>query len=310
MSDNRGIGVLNWVIMAVVFSMILFKWPATGHAATVDRSKPNVYKGGSWSLGNTGVKEVTKDGRPALEVPTREVGVIFRSPAFAVKPNKLYTCVIDFRGDVWPSTSIRFSISFFKGSTHLGNSKTASGWMYKKDEVGKWREAPNVFKTPGNANKALVLMSRVEDSNMSNPTFLSKAVYCHEGNFWKGNPDPKRPFDGSFIKVSANGVFAIDGKPTFLRCAYPDNNNPRKDSRWPQLVKAGFNCNMWVASLKALQSSVKHGMKYNFLTISPAYHKKSRPPQQGWAYGNLGWVEKTVKSILNSPQSKNLVGYL
>ncbi len=90
---------------------------------------------------------------------------------------------MDFKGEVWPSTSIRFGISFYKGGNFLGNSKTASTWMYRKDEVGKWREAVNVFKSDKKADKALLLMSRFEDSNESVPTFLSSKVHCHEGNY-------------------------------------------------------------------------------------------------------------------------------
>jgi hypothetical protein len=278
-------------------------------AAKVDRSRPNIYKGGTWNLSSSGVAHVTKDGISSLSVSSRGgSGVIFRSPKFAVSSGKQHTCVVDFKGDVWPSTSIRISVSLYNGNTHLGNVKEASTWMYRKGEEGKWQEAPIVFNTK-NATHALMLMSRFEDSNQSKPTFLSKNIHCHEGNHWIGNPDPKIPFNGSFVKVTSTGEVTIDGKPTFLRCAFPDNNDPNRTTVLKRHADAGFNCNMWAANATQTGISVNAGLKYVFIALAPYYHYKTHPKEQkGWGYNNLELMEKNIKGVL-AKYGKNVVGY-
>ncbi len=54
---------------------------------------------------------------------------------------------------------------------------------------------------------------------------------------------------------------------------------------------------------------VTRELTYSFFTLSPYFHKKSNPPQKGWAYGKLDLLEKTLKKIMASPYAKYMVGY-
>lgn len=285
---------------------------ATSYSATLDRSRPNVYgehPTSKWSLGSVTVDSRVQHLRaPAFRVRPK---AIFHSPPFEVKPNTTYSCVVDFRGDTWPSTSLRFSLAFYRGGKHLSNANTASTWMYRHDQVGEWREAVNVFKTPPTTNRVRLLMSRFEDSNPDQPTLMSSAVYCHEGNYWDGGPDPKIAFDGSKVKVTHDGLLIIDGKPEFLRCMFLDSSGTEavKAALWPKFAANGWNCNMWAPNEKNLRIAAEAGIPYGFLAIAPYFHNKSSPPQRGWAYGQLDKLESTLKQILRSPRADNLVGY-
>ncbi len=294
----------------LLLSIILLA--GTTYSATLDRSKPNVH--GSHATKQWGLGPVTIAGNlqynraPAFRIMPNAT---FHGPVFNVAPNQTYSCAIDFRGEKWPSTSLRFSIAFYNGGAHLGNSNTASTWMYRHDQVGEWREAVNVFKTPPKANRARLLMSRFEDSNPGQPTFMSSAVYCHEGNHWVGGPNPKMAFDGSKVKVTHDGLLIIDGQPEFLRCMFldPSGNEASKDALWPRFAANGWNCNMWAPNDKNLRIAAEAGIPYGFLYISPFFHNKNDPPQRGWAYGQLEILETTLKQILASPRAANLVGY-
>ncbi len=280
-------------------------------AAVLDRSKPDIHGDhplSKWKLRSVTIDHsIQKNGKPVLKVP---MNVVFNGPAFRIKGGKKYSCVIDYKGIVWPSTNIRFGITFLnRFGIKIKNSKTASTWMYRKDEVGKWREAVNVFTTPPGAKKAFLLLSRFEDSSPNTPTQLSSKIYCHEGNFWKGQPDPKRPFNGSLIQVTSDGLFIIDGKPQFLRCMYADNNDPNKIVHWKRMAHQGWNCNMWAPSLKNIKMGVETGLTYAFFSLSPYFHQKSKPRQRGWAYGKLALLEKNLQEIMASPYAQYLVGY-
>lgn len=226
----------------------------------------------------------------------RYTGSGFFSPELQVKPSTYYTCSMLYKGDVWPSTAMRLGITYFSARHHkIKNIRTASDWNYAKGEEKKWHRAYSVFQTDSNTGFARLLMSKPHSMNDNSPVWIDE-VYCAEGILVKGDPTPKKAFIGEKVQVYPSGVIVHNGKRTFPRCMFSDHQfQGNRVERTALYVHGGWNCNMWVSSLRQADDSIKGGMDYFFISLAPYIDHR------GWALKATNFnMDKTIENMLKT----------
>ncbi len=287
----------------LIFTIYLGFQPTVASAKFV-LDKPNLFSDpdiktvNGWSLRSMAIHDQTVSSKPAsgsirMDKPT---GDGFFSPRFTVKPNTHYTCSMLYKGDVWPSTAMRIGVTYFNADNKkIKNIRTASDWNYEKGGEKKWHRAASIFKADRQTKFVRLLMSKPRSMGENSPVWIDE-VYCAEGILAQGKPTPKQAFIGEKVQVYPSGVIVHNGKRTFPRCMFADHQfQGNLVERMKLYVQGGWNCNMWVASLKQADASIKGGMDYFFLALAPYIGHR------GWGLKATNFdIDKTIANMLRT----------
>ena len=223
-------------------------------------------------------------------------------PTVEIAAHHEYTLAVHMWDSGWPPGEV---VLFARVVTADGQFiRNLPGSRQVVGAPNEWYEAAVTFvPDTGDAYVRPVVIRLDGPDGVANNLWVDN-MFIGKGVGFADPPSPKRPFNGSTVRVDERGRFSVLDGDTWQTivpiCIYADQNNPDLD--WGKYADQGFNCNMWAAAAVHVAAAAEVGMRSCFDLSAYAL-------PQGYAYGRLDDMANQIEGIRAAGLMDSLLCY-
>lgn len=245
--------------------------------------------------------ERSHDGEPGSYLLFGENAMV-EGPIVEVAAHQEYTLAIHMWDSGWPPGEVvLFARVVTADGRHIRN---LPGSRQVVGAPNNWYEAAVTFVPDDGDTYVRPVVIRLDGPDgLANNLWVDN-MFIGKGVGFADPSSPKRPFNGSAVRVDERGQFSVldgDAWQTIVPiCIYADQNNPDLD--WSKYADQGFNCNMWAAAAVHVAAAAQVGMRSCFDLSAYAL-------PQGYAYGRLDDMARQIEGIRAAGLMDSLLCY-
>ncbi len=222
-------------------------------------------------------------------------------PMVAVTPGKTYTLSFYTRSATLPSGNITVVPEVYAANGAFIRQIAVSASGFSNSAPGIWEES-SVVITADSSMQFVRLKAIRYNPQASGSDMWVDDHYVGEGIGFE-NPTPKRPFNGSSVKVDSLGNMEVKEngafKSFFPLCLAVDQNR----ANWSSLSAQGINCDVWGGHAPSLVLKAKAAGMYSGFQIAQYTNTG------GWAYGQAAALAKQINDYKAQGLSDRILWY-